>query len=331
MRLSQLVLAVGGLILLSGVPVADAQARDADAALNAVVVTGASSGIGRHITERLSANGVFVFAGARKQRDIDDLNRLDNVQALRLDVTVPDEIEAAVAAVTNSGHRLLGIVNNAGVASVGPLVEIDETDIDFLFDVNVYGPFRVTKAFSPLLVESQGRVVNISSISGILSGSLFGVYSMSKHAVEAYTDSLAAEMNRFGVKVIAVEPGNYSSSIGRNMIEKMRADGRDWRESAYADDIERMITVFSDYEQSGDWNPQPTDVAIAVEHALTAEAPKEHYMVVPLADQAEITVRKAIEELVRYNEGHEFSFSRDELIEMLDAELGKSNAPSPSR
>lgn len=327
MRLTQLMPAVGGLLLLFVLHGA-AQAQDAATSPSAVVVTGASSGIGRHITERLAANGVFVFAGARKQRDIDDLNKLDNVQALRLDVTVPAEIEAAVANVESSGHRLLGIVNNAGVASVGPLVEIDETDIDFLFDVNVYGPFRVTKAFSPMLVESKGRVVNISSISGVLSGSLFGVYSMSKHAVEAYTDSLAAEMNRFGVEVIAVEPGNYSSAIGRNMIEKMRADGRDWRESAYADDIERMITVFSSYEESGDWNPEPSDVAIAVEHALTAEVPKAHYLVVPLANQAEITIRKAIEELVRYNEGHTFSYSRDELVEMLDMELGKSTVGS---
>ena len=326
MRLIFLTLAAGGLMFFIA---QHGVAQDAAESPGAVVVTGASSGIGRHIAERLATNGIVVFAGARKQRDIDDLNGLDNVHALRLDVTIPAEIDAAVTAVEESGYRLLGVVNNAGVANVGPLVEIEEADIDFLFDVNVYGPFRVTKAFSPMLIESQGRVVNISSISGVLSGSLFGVYSMSKHAVEAYTDSLAAEMDRFGVKVIAVEPGNYSSSIGRNMIEKMRADGRDWRTSPYADDIERMISVFSNYEESGDWNPEPVDVAAAVEHALTAQTPKEHYMVVPLADQAEITVRKAIEELVRYNEGHAFTFSRDELVEMLDAELDKAAVYAP--
>lgn len=298
-----------------------AQAPEKGGLSAAVLVTGASSGIGRRITERLAASGTVVFAGARKPRDIEALNTIENVRAVRLDVTVPGDISAAVDTVRRSGLRLLGIVNNAGVANVGPLIEIEESDIDFLFDVNVYGPYRVTKAFSPLLIESEGRVVNISSISGILSGSLFGVYSMSKHALEAYTDSLAAEMRRFDVEVIAIEPGNYSSSIGRNMIERMEAEGQDWRDSPYADDIARMVSVFSGYEQSGDWNPEPDDVARAVEHALTSAEPKEHYMVVPLADQAELTIRKAIEELVRYNEGHEFSFSRDELIEMLDQEM----------
>lgn len=311
---------VGTLLALVCLPVQAQEPAGAEPAA-AVLVTGASSGIGRRITERLAADGVVVFAGARKQRDIDALNALENVRAVRLDVTVPADIEASVETVRRSNLRLLGVVNNAGVANVGPLIEVDEEDIDFLFDVNVYGPYRITKAFAPLLIDAEGRVVNISSISGILSGSLFGVYSMSKHAVEAYTDSLAAEMNRFGVRVIAVEPGNYSSAIGRNMIERMEASGQDWRESAYAEDIERMVSVFSDYEQSGDWNPEPDDVAIAVQDALTSDNPKQHYMVVPLADQAEITIRKAIEELVRYNEGHAFSYSREELIDMLDDEL----------
>ena len=243
---------------------------------------------------------------------------------MRLDVTVQAEIDAAVETVEASGQHLLGIVNNAGVANVGPLIEIEEADIDFLFDVNVYGPYRVTKAFSRLLIDDKGRVVNISSISGILSGSLFGVYSMSKHALEAYTDSLAAEMGRFGVTVVAVEPGNYSSAIGRNMLDRMRADGRTWSESAYADDIERMVSVFSNYEESGDWNPEPDDVAAAVEDALLGSAPKAHYMVVPVQDQAEITIKKAIEELVRYNEGQRFTYSRDELVQMLDEELSRS-------
>ena len=313
------------LVVAAAGPVGTAYAQDnAARSAGAVVVTGASSGIGRRITERLADKGLTVFAGARKQVDLDALNALENVIAVRLDVTVQAEIDAAVETVEASGQHLLGIVNNAGVANVGPLIEIEEADIDFLFDVNVYGPYRVTKAFSRLLIDDQGRVINISSISGILSGSLFGVYSMSKHALEAYTDSLAAEMGRFGVTVVAVEPGNYSSAIGRNMLDRMRADGRTWSESAYADDIERMVSVFSNYEESGDWNPEPDDVAAAVEDALLGSAPKAHYMVVPVQDQAEITIKKAIEELVRYNEGQRFTYSRDELVQMLDEELSRS-------
>ena len=300
-------------------------AEQTEAVRHAVLVTGASSGIGRKITERLAANGVFVYAGARKQADIDALNRLENVEAVRLDVTVQDEIDAAVETVRQAGRGLYGVVNNAGVANVGPLIEVDEGEIDFLFDVNVYGPYRITKAFSPLLIDSGGRIVNISSISGILSGSMFGVYSMSKHAVEAYTDSLASEMERFGVEVIAVEPGNYSSAIGRNMFNRMKDRDFTAEGSRYAEDYQGMMAAFENYEQPGDWNPEPVQVAEAVEHALFSETPKAHYMVVPQQRQAEITIRKAIEELVRYNEDHRFSYSRDELVQMLDEAL----APGP--
>lgn len=292
-------------------------------AQRAVLVTGASSGIGRRITELLASDGTFVYAGARKQKDIDDLNRIENVQAIRLDVTIQVEIDAAVETVRAAGRGLYGVVNNAGVVNVGPLIEVEESDIHFLFDVNVYGPYRISKAFSPLLIEEKGRIVNISSISGVLSGNLFGAYSMSKHAVEAYTDSLAREMERFDVAVIAVEPGNYRSAIGRNMIERMRAQSFTAEGSAYADDINRIVGRFDADEESTDSSPEPDQVAEAVQHALFSATPKQHYMVVPEQRQAEITIRKAIEELVRYNEGHQFSYDRDRLVEMLDDALAE--------
>ena len=160
----------------------------------AVLVTGASTGIGRKITEKLAAEGYFVYAGARKDEDIEALNLIENVRAVRLDVTIQEDIDAAVNTVEAGGLGLYGLVNNAGVNVLAPLIEIDEAELDFLFDVNIYGPYRITKAFAPLIIESQGRISNISSISGTLSGPLYGIYSMSKHALEAYTDSLTIEM-----------------------------------------------------------------------------------------------------------------------------------------
>ena len=207
-------------------------------------------------------------------------------------------------------------------ANIGPMIEQPEADVRFLFDVNVFGPFRITRAFAPLVIESRGRIVNISSISGVLSGQFFGAYSMSKHALEAYTDSLAREMERFEVHVAAVEPGNYSSDIGKNMLERMQARGFDIQSSRFAEDLERMLAGFEGYEEPGEYNPEPDEVAAAVEHALFSDTPKAHYMVVPYARQAEITIRKVIEELVRYNEDHDYSFGRDELVQMLDEELG---------
>ena len=192
---------------------AAADSHEQDSAQKAVLITGASSGIGRRTTELLASRGYFVYAGARKQKDMDSLNALDNVQAVRLDVTVQEEVDAAVETVRKGGRGLHGLVNNAGVFTGGPLIETDIGELQWLFDVNVYGVYRVTQAFAPLIIESKGRIINISSISGVLDWPMGGPYSMSKHAVEAYNDTLALEMARFDVNVSAVEPGNYKSDI----------------------------------------------------------------------------------------------------------------------
>lgn len=321
-RISALVAFTAVMLLVATAAVAQSMDQQ-----KAVLVTGASSGIGLNITERLSANGTFVYAGARKAEDIERLNAMENVRAVRLDVTSDSDIENALATIREAGRGLYGVVNNAGVANIGPMIEQPEDDIRFLFDVNVFGPYRITRAFAPLVIDAQGRIVNISSISGVLSGQFFGAYSMSKHALEAYTDSLAREMERFDVQVSAVEPGNYSSDIGKNMLERMQARGYDISSSRYAEDLERMLAGFEAYEEPGEFNPEPDDVAAAVEHALFSDTPKDHYMVVPYERQAEITIAKVIEELVRYNEDHDYSFDRDELVRMLDEELAAdSNA-----
>ena len=190
----------------------------------AVLITGASTGIGRLTAEHLAANGYFVYAGARKANDIEALNAIENVKAVRLDVTSQEEIDAAVELVRSEGRGLWGVVNNAGVGGGAPLIEVSEEELKFLFDVNVYGVFRVTKSFAPLIIESKGRIVNISSISGFLSGYGYGPYSMTKHAVEAFNDSLRREMRQFEVEVVAIEPGNYNSAIGNNFCSRLLAD-----------------------------------------------------------------------------------------------------------
>ena len=151
-----------------------AAAQGTPAEQRAVLVTGASSGIGLKITETLAAQGWFVYAGARKPEDMASLNTIRNVQAVRLDVTVTADIAAAVETVRAGGRGLYGVVNNAGIAVLAPLINVEENELQSIFDVNVFGPYRITKAFAPMLIESKGRVVTISSISGILSGPFFG-------------------------------------------------------------------------------------------------------------------------------------------------------------
>jgi len=290
----------------------------------AILVTGASTGIGRNIAERLAAEGHFVYAGARKAEDIAALSAIENVQGIRLDVTAQEEIDAAVQLVRDGGRGLYAIVNNAGVNVVGPLIELDEGELDFLFDVNVYGPYRITRAFAPLVIESRGRINNVSSISGTLSGALYGVYSMSKHAIEAYTDSLAIEMRQLGVRVSAVEPGNYKSEIGNSRCKRFLNQDVNAEESYFTDYVNRLIDNCENRPENT--SPEPDDVSAAVLHALFDDDPKEHYMVVPSQFQAEITVRKAIEEVVALNKGHVFSYSDEELLQMLKEELETGDA-----
>jgi len=303
-------------IMSSLLPPADARAEETQ---HAVLVTGASTGIGRLIAEKLAADGHFVYAGARKPADIAALSAIENIQGVRLDVTVQSDIDAAVKLVEVGGMGLYGVVNNAGVNVLAPLIEIAEDELDFLFDVNIYGPYRITKAFAPQIVESQGRIVNISSISGTLSGPLYGVYSMSKHALEAYTDSLAIEMEILGVKVIGVEPGNYKTNIFHNRCDRMMARGY----SAEGSRFEAFVAprVEQCKNRPVDTDPEPHQVADAVANALFSDHPKEHYLVVSQQREAGWTIRKALEEVASLNEDHEFSYSRDELVEMLDAAL----------
>lgn len=295
-----------GLLMAAPVAFAGSTATNAPepVAQRAVLVTGASTGIGRKITERLAAEGWFVYAGARKDKDLAELDAIENVQSVRLDVTSAADIAAAVETITKAGRGLYGVVNNAGVAIRAPLVETREEDFHYVMDVNVYGPYRITKAFSPLIIAEKGRVTTISSISGILSAPGLGVYSMSKHAIEAFGDALAVEMAPLGVQVSLVEPGNYRSEISRTAAQRMGAGAN---------------SPLADRSQY----PEPDAVADAVLHSLSDASPKRRYMVTPNAAEAERTIEKAIEELVQLNQDQPYTFDRKALIEMLDAKLAQ--------
>jgi NAD(P)-dependent dehydrogenase (short-subunit alcohol dehydrogenase family) len=170
-------------------------------------------------------------------------------------------------------------------------------------NVNVYGPYRVTRAFAPLIVGAKGRIVNIGSIRGILSDTDLGAYQMSKHALESFTDVLAQELAPTGVSVSLVDPGSYNSEIEKNAA--LRA-GRS------VEGTERSM-----YEE-------PDDVAAAVELALFAPLPKRRYMVVPNQEQAALTINALLDQLVQLNEGQPYAYSRDRLVTLLDEALGRA-------
>ncbi len=283
----------------------------------AVFVTGANSGIGRNIAERLAAEGYFVYAGARKKEDIETLSGIKNVQGVRLDVTVQHDIDSAVELVTAEGRGLYAVVNNAGVVVMGLLAETDESELDFLFDVNVYGPYRMVKAFAPLLVESNGRIINISSMAGIMSPPAYGVYSMSKHAVEAFTDTLAYELGTVGVAVSAIAPGPFNSNAAQSICERRRKQDRDASQSI-------MPELAAELDQPCDATakfPEPDPVADVVLQVLTVQKPKARYLAPSDPQQAEFIARNILQQLADLSSGQGYSLNREQLIDMLDAAL----------
>ena len=286
----------------------------------AVLITGATTGIGRAAAELLAEQGYFVYAGARKDSDMAELDAIDNVMAVRLDVTKQEQIDAAVTLIEKEGRGLWGVVNNAGVNVVAPLVAATEDEFQFLFEVNVFGLYRVTRVFAPLVVASNGRIINISSISGILAGPGYGMYAASKHAVEAMTDSLAAEMAPLGVHVAAVNPGNFASEIGLTRCKRRIANAEtdNWglweerRQSLLESCRERLEAGIA-----GEGTP-PLAVAETISRALFEESPRYRYMIVPEQTEAGLTIAAGMAELLQFNGAHEHSYSQDEMRSLVD-------------
>ncbi len=293
-------------------------ADDAEQGRKAVLITGATTGIGRATAEHLAASGYFVYAGARKDADMAALNEIDNIMAVRLDVTKQEQVDAAVGLIEDEGRGLWGLVNNAGVAVFAPLIHTKPSDLEFMFDVNVYGVFRVTQAFAPMIIESKGRIVNISSVSGVFSAPTASGYSASKHALEAMTDSLAIELGDLGVHVTAVNPGAVASAGFAKDCRRVLADTEgDW---GHLEDIRQWRIDRCKERLASDQTSEAADpivVARVVEQALFEMNPRARYLVASKRGGGE-TIAWGIREVLSFNNGHEHSYSRDEIVELID-------------
>ena len=192
-----------------------------------VVITGASTGIGRHAAELLAAKGYTVLAGVRKSSDFEEIEagrragRWPGLRPLTIDVTSTDSIAAAAEetarVLSSTGLPLVAVVNNAGVTSeIVPLELLRTEEIRYVFDVNFFGALETTRAFIPLLRQHQGRVIMISSGAGKLCSPGFAAYCTTKFALEGMSDSLRLELAPLGVSVSVVEPGFIRTPIIEN-------------------------------------------------------------------------------------------------------------------
>jgi len=188
----------------------------------AVLITGASTGIGRACALHLDHLGFKVFAGYRKDVDADSLRRAasDRLEPVRLDVADSSSIEATVETVRASvGDRgLFALINNAGVVVAAPLEFLSLENLRNQFEVNVVAQISMVQSFLPLLTQGEGRVVMMGSIGGRVAWPFLGPYCASKFALEALTDSLRLEMRKFGIPVTIVEPGNVDTPIWKKSL-----------------------------------------------------------------------------------------------------------------
>ncbi len=282
-----------------------------------ILVTGASTGIGRNLTETLAENGYRVYAGARKDEDLAELDAIDYVTAVRLDVMKQDQVDAVVEMIQDSDTGLYGLVNNAGVGGGGPVMGTAIDDHTFVYKVNVEGVYRVTQAFAPLVIESGGRIVTTGSIAGTYSPATYNSYSGSKHWIESFTDSLAEEMEPHGVSVSVVEPGSYKSNIRRTSVNR-RLEQIEAAGGKVTADMRKQYEETAARELS---YKEPDEVSEAFMHALFDDEPLRRYLVVPGAEQQATTITHKVNELVQLNQWGPYQYSRDELVDMLDAAL----------
>ena len=251
-----------------------------DTSRGAVLVTGASTGIGRACVLSLDAMGFRVYAGVRKSEDGESLGKASSrLTPVFFDVTDEQSIATAATEVSRvvGDAGLAGLVNNAGVAIPGPLEYLPLGELRRQLEINLVGQLAVTQAFLPLLRKARGRIVNVSSLAGKLTTPFNGAYSAAKHGLEAFSDALRMELAPWGIRVCVVEPGTIATAMSKKLLRdadavlsNLPADGRE----RYGLAIETYARTLASHAQNGS---PPEVVSRAVAHALTAPNPRTRY------------------------------------------------------
>lgn len=249
----------------------------------AVLVTGASTGIGRAAVAKAVREGAHVFANVRKQADAESLRAEfgEAVTPVLFDVADEAGVRAGAETVAKAlgDRRLFGLVNNAGIAVPGPLLHLSADDLKRQFEINLFGVHRVTQAFAPLLGADPerkgkpGRIVMMSSVGGQNGSPFVGPYAASKFALEGYSQSLRRELMLFGIDVIVIGPGAIATPIWDKAEQE---DMRRFANTPYANAIERVIAYMLRQGREG---LPASDVGDLIWRVLTMEKPKTRYAI----------------------------------------------------
>jgi NAD(P)-dependent dehydrogenase (short-subunit alcohol dehydrogenase family) len=251
--------------------------------MKSVLVTGASTGIGRATALWLDGKGWSVFAGVRREGDAASLREAgsDRLEPLMLDVTDAAQISAAAERIgAEAGEAGLdGLVNNAGIAVPGPLEMLPIEDFKRQIEVNLSAQVAVTQAMLPAIRTARGRIVFITSIGGLMAFPMFGAYHAAKFGLEAVGDVFRQELRPWGISVSVVEPGSIATPIwerGEAEVDAIAGRAGDGHRDLYGEAIDAYREVA---RKTGERGIPPEKVAARIEHALSARRPRVRYLV----------------------------------------------------
>jgi NAD(P)-dependent dehydrogenase (short-subunit alcohol dehydrogenase family) len=268
-------------------------------------VTGCSTGFGYELARQLIARGDRAVVTARDKTKLADLvaGHETTAFALDLDVTRPEQVEASVKAALERFGQIDVLVNNAGYGYMATIEEGDETEIRKQFDANVFGLFAVTRAVLPAMRQQRrGRIINISSVAGLVGFPGSGYYAASKHAVEGWSDSLAAEVKPLGIQVTCVEPGPFRTDWAGRSLTQTPNRIADYAETA-------GVRLANTKKQSGQQAGDPARAALALIRISEVETAPRHLVLGAFGVNA--VTQKLKERLAEIEAGRELGLSTD--------------------
>ena len=291
-----------------------------------ILVTGGSSGIGKAATESLSAAGCIVYPTVRTEEDFSSLVKLPRVHPLMMDVTDKEEVKQGIVQIVQAGEGLYGVVNNAAVIDVWPLVELEDDELRQSLEVNLLGTHRIIRESASFLARAHGRIVNVSSLEGLVSTKLAGPYEASKFALEAYSDNLRRELRPYGVTVSVVEPGGFRTNYARSTAKILERRAKTMKPVLMKKEAEEVAASWKDEVSDVERRAQPSLVGEAIREALLTEAPRNRYVVTSNMAEFRWAMEKLASRLVEVNRGSAYAFSREELATLIDEAWTKNKS-----
>ncbi len=248
-----------------------------------VLITGASSGIGKAIALFLSEKGMTVYGTSRTLKDDSNLP----FTFVALDVLNVETIQKAVATIIDKEGRLDVLVNNAGMGITGPIEDTPTDEMRSVFNTNLFGPIDVMKAVLPQMRKQQsGKIINVTSIAGYMGLPYRGMYSASKGALELVTESIRMEVKNFGIDIVNVAPGDFATNIAAG-----RYHTPVFENSAYKKVYEENLALMNSHVDSG---MDPIEMAKAIFKVINTEKTKIHYKVGGFMEKFSIVLKRVL-------------------------------------